>query len=276
MLEKNRKEYEPEVFSRFSVSKPLIQKVESGTAAILIDLWQYSEKVQDAIINIVNSMPSIDYVLLATYGWNNSTFVRERRQGLYNISLRDKIDKPSIELVPYVDKIEDKHITSFDSEASIQNELKYFTTWFSFKKIIMMGGAYGLCLHNRPFGILNLSKYYAKNKIKTRIYIHPSAITLPNLSKDEYVEEDGMWEAKKAEEMVLKNVGPGDTALLKKFMRMSLEEKKEVYSSLDGYLISAHLNYKVLDRADDWSPAEIDNHPVFLYKTLPERKKTII
>ena len=45
MLEKNRKEYEPEVFSRFSVSKPLIQKVESGTAAILIDLWQYSEKV---------------------------------------------------------------------------------------------------------------------------------------------------------------------------------------------------------------------------------------
>jgi len=271
MLNKNRKKYEPENFSRFSISKPLIRKIKGGTVALCIDLWQYSDDAQDAVINIVNSMPSIEYVLLATYGWGSGTNVRDRRQGIYNIDLRDKIKKPSIELVPYVDEVLHEHYDGMSAKG-IELELENFFKWFSFSRIIMMGGAYGLCLHNRAFGLNNLANYMAAKKIETRLYAHPSAITLPDLNEDSL---DNSTAEERLEE-IIKNVGPGDTALLKKVIRMTTEEKKNTYTADDGFRIDSHTKYKILDRADNWSPSEIDNHPVFLYKTLPEPKKTII
>ena len=271
MLEKNRKKYEPVDYSRFTVSQPLISGIKGGTAALCIDLWQYSERAQDAVVNIVNSMPSIEYVLLATYGWNSGTNVRDRRQGIYNIDLREKIKKPSIELIPYVDEVLYEHYGGISAKG-IELELQTFSKWFSFSKIIMMGGSYGLCLHNRAFGLNNLSNYFAANKIKTRLYAHPSAITLPDLTQDSL---DNSTAEEKLKE-IIKNVGPGDTALLKKVIGMTTKEKNEIYTSDDGFRIDSHTNYKILDRADDWSPSELDNHPVFLYKTLTEPKKTII
>ena len=271
MLEKNRKKYEPVDYSRFTVSQPLISRVKGTTAALCIDLWQYSEDAQDAVINIVNSMPSIEYVLLATYGWGSGTNVRDRRQGIYNIDLRDKIKKPSIELVPYVGEVLHEHYDGMSAKG-IELELQNFTTWFSFSRIIMMGGAYGLCLHNRAFGLNNLANYFAAKKIETRLYAHPSAITLPDLNEDSL---DNSTAEERLEE-IKKNVGTGDIALLKKVIGMSTKEKKNTYTAEDGFRIDSHIKYRILDRADDWSPSEIDNHPVFLYKTLPEPKKTLI
>jgi len=276
MLEKNKKSFKPRFKSRYTISKPLTSKIAVDTVAILMDLWQYSEWTQDAILRAVNNMPSIDYVLLATYGWNGSMSGRERKQGIYNSYLRETILKPTIELIPYLDDSENS-ITMYPQtpegkEKVIKEELEKLHSWIQYKKVIMMGGAYGLCLHNRPFGINNLAKYYRDNDLKTKIYINPSAISLPNLT----IMKNDNRPADLIQSEILTNAGPGDNALLKKVISLPPKELKRIYSSVDGKPLVAHLNYKILDRAKDWFPSEIDNQAVFLYKTLPELQKTII
>ena len=276
MLEKNKKSFKPRFKSRYTISKPLTSKIAVDTVAILMDLWQYSEWTQDAILRAVNNMPSIDYVLLATYGWNGSMSGRERKQGIYNSYLRETILKPTIELIPYLDDSENSITmhpqTPEGKEKVIKEELEKLHSWIQYKKVIMMGGAYGLCLHNRPFGINNLAKYYRDNDLKTKIYINPSAISLPNLT----IMKNDNRPADLIQSEILTNAGPGDNALLKKVISLPPKELKRIYSSVDGKPLVAHLNYKILDRAKDWFPSEIDNQAVFLYKTLPELQKTII
>ena len=276
MLEKNKKSFKPRFKSRYTISKPLTSKIAVDTVAILMDLWQYSEWTQDAILRAVNNMPSIDYVLLATYGWNGSMSGRERKQGIYNSYLRETILKPTIELIPYLDDSENSITmhpqTPEGKEKVIKEELEKLHSWIQYKKVIMMGGAYGLCLHNRPFGINNLAKYYRDNDLKTKIYINPSAISLPNLT----IMKNDNRPADLIQSEILTNAGPGDNALLKKVINLPPKELKRIYSSVDGKPLVAHLNYKILDRAKDWFPSEIDNQAVFLYKTLPELQKTII
>ena len=236
-----------------------------------IDLWQGSLSMQERIIGIINALPSIEYVFLATYDqWVPYSIERDNKVGIYNNDLKERIKKPCIELIQgtsHPKALRDEELY----KQGTTKDLKEFTDWFDIKKIFMMGGAYGMCLHDRHFGIHSLVEHFIKEKLRTKIYLHPSAVSLP------YLYEDEGDEFEKKLKRIYKNVGPGDKALLYKAMTTEKDVfNKHTYKGRDRSASFPHVNYKILERAEDWAPASIDYQPVFQYIAADNQSKTLI
>lgn len=261
----------PTMVSKYSATFPIVNKTKIGAAAICIDLWQGSLSMQHRIIGIINALPSIEYVFLATYDqWVPHSIERDNKVGVYNTDLKELIKKPCIELIQGTSHPKALREKELYKEGTAK-DLREFTDWFQIGKIFMMGGAYGMCLHDRHFGIHSLVEHFAREKRKTEIYLHPSAVSLPTLYDIEGEELN------KSLKRIYKNVGPGDKALLYKAMTTEKDVfNKHTYRGRDGSASFPHVNYKILERAEDWAPASIDYQPVFQYIAADNQSKTLI
>lgn len=121
---------------------------------IAIDIWPDCKAVS-SIIKITNIIKP-EAFLLATYCKNGKRPEREK----YHPFIRDKIQVYTEELIPLTYESRDFRYNCANKPTDKKSfkEILLLEKSFNFDNIIMMGGGWNQCLHQRSYGIFNLKQ----------------------------------------------------------------------------------------------------------------------
>ena len=123
---------------------------------IAIDVWPETQtEVVSSIIGITNIIKP-EAFLLATYGDDGKRPECQK----YHPFIRDKIQVYTEELIPFTYETIDFRInrTNKPTDKKSFKEILLLEKSFNFDNIIMMGGGWNECLHQRSYGIFNLKQ----------------------------------------------------------------------------------------------------------------------
>ena len=148
----------------------------SKRIVIAIDVWAHiTPSLIDRMVHKINSLDNIEAVLFATYAKQGSKqtklTVRDDVEYQYHPTMREQLNVYSEELIPDTYPHSRYRVNNLTNNA--KRDILLLEKSFDFDDIIMMGGAWRICLHTRSYGINNLKKVLPHKNI----VIYPECIS---------------------------------------------------------------------------------------------------